>query len=430
MTAAAQAWGVPGQVLALVETAARDTANRIGQALVQHVVDVPDRQASPVVCGHGHRATNTGVRPVTVRTALGPVRMERSWWHCGVCHAGLAPAEAFYGIGPSRTSAGYDKILSLAGAEHPYRASARLIAELTGIDLAPASSVNRVARRVGAAARGRLDAETAAIRDRSLAVLPPSGPAPDICYVLVDGTGAPMVPKETRGRPGKGPDGRSHTREVKIGCLFTQNQPGRPGQPPVRDDASVSYLSTFEPADGFAAQLKTEWDRRRFDLIRQPVVIGDGAKWIWNIADRLFPEAAHIVDYWHACEHLCDTVKIFDHILSDPAAFTDQLIDHLDHGDIGAITDQIDTLKLAGYKGRLADKTSNALAYFTGNAHRMHYQHYRAMGWFIGSGPVEAACKTIVAQRAKQAGMRWTINGLDPILTIRTTTRSARDHLI
>ena len=60
----------------------------------------------------------------------------------------------------------------------------------------------------------------------------------------------------------------------------------------------------------------------------------------------------------------------------------------------------------------------------------MQYQHYRANGWSIGSGPVEAACKTIVAQRAKQAGMRWTITGLDPVLTLRTLTRSNRDHLI
>lgn len=106
------------------------------------------------------------------------------------------------------------------------------------------------------------------------------------------------------------------------------------------------------------------------------------------------------------------------------------MIGHLDHGDIAAIAAAVDALKLDDYKGKLGVKTRKALKYFTGNTRRMQYHHYRAKGWFIGSGPVEAACKTIVGQRAKQAGMRWTIPGLDPVLTIRALTRSNRDHLV
>lgn len=430
VTAAVDAWGVPGQVLGLVETAARDTANRIGQALIQHVLQVPAGSGpGPTSCNEGHRARMVGTRPVTVRTALGPVRLERAWYHCSSCRTGQAPTDTFYGISTSATTPGYDKILALTGTEQPYRASAGLIAELTGIDLACASSVGRTTRRVGTRARTRLDAETDAIRAGTLVPIPPPDPAPGICYVLIDGTGAPMVPKETEDRKGKSPDGRSHTREVKIGCLFTQTGTSHNGQP-VRDDDSVSYLSTFEPADAFARQLKTEYHRRRFDRIRQPIIIGDGAKWIWGIAERLFPEATHIVDYWHAREHVHDLVKIFDHILTDPADFTRHLIDLLDQGNIDAITAQVDTLKLGHYNGKLGEKTSKALDYFTGNAHRMQYHHYREQGWFIGSGPVEAACKTIVAQRAKQAGMRWTLAGLDPLLTLRTLTRSGRGQLI
>ena len=97
---------------------------------------------------------------------------------------------------------------------------------------------------------------------------------------------------------------------------------------------------------------------------------------------------------------------------------------------INAILTTVTALKLDRYKGKLGQRTRKALDYFTSNAHRMQYQHYRERDWFIGSGPVEAACKTIVAERAKKAGMRWTISGLAPVLTIRALTRSRREHLI
>ena len=129
-------------------------------------------------------------------------------------------------------------------------------------------------------------------------------------------------------------------------------------------------------------------------------------------------------------EHVHDLVKTFDHILSDPTTFTQQLIDHLDHGDIDAILGQVNALGLETYRGGIGKRARSALSYFTANAHRMQYHHYRANSWFIGSGPVEAACKTIVAQRAKQAGMRWTITGLNPILTLRALTRSGREQTI
>lgn len=429
VTDAVAAWGVRGKVLALVEAAARDAANRIGQALIQHALQVPvGPQTAPVACDQGHRVRMAGVRPRTIRTALGPVRLERPWYHCPACRAGFAPVETRYGISAAGTSPGYDKILALAGTEQSYRASSSLITELCRIRLAPATAVARTTRRVGATARERADAETAAIKAGTVVPLV-AGPVPEIGYVLIDGTGAPMIPKETEGRPGKHPDGRSRTREVKIGCLFTQAH-ATPGGEPVRVEGSASYIATFEAAEGFADQLKAEYRRRGLDKVRQPIVIGDGAKWIWNIAERLFPEATHIVDYWHASEHVHDLVKLFDHLLSDPKTFTDQLIDHLNNGDIDAIVAAVEALKLDSYQGTLGAKTLKALDYFTSNAHRMQYHHYRANSWFIGSGPVEAACKTIVAQRAKQAGMRWTITGLDPVLALRALTRSGREQTI
>ncbi len=294
-----------------------------------------------------------GVRPRMIRTALGEVHLERPWWHCGSCHSGFAPVETRYGISAAGTSPGYDKILALTGAEQSFPGLGGLITELTGIRLAPATTLARsTTRRVGAAARESADAETAPIK-AGTRILLVTEPALELCYILIDGTGAPMVPKETEGRQGKGPTADPDP-EVKIGCLFTQAHAATGGGEPTQDRHSASYIATFEAAEGFADQLRDEHRRRGFDRIRQPIVIGDGAKWIWNIAERLFPEATHIVDYWHASEHVHDLVKIFDHILSDPAAFTQQLIGHLDHGNIDAIVTAVEALRLGGYKGNLA----------------------------------------------------------------------------
>ena len=238
-----------------------------------------------------------------------------------------------------------------------------------------------------------------------------------------------MLPSETQGRAGKD-GGRAGTREVKIGCFFTQTGLDPATSEPVQDPNSVSYISTFTAADSFAVQVKAEYLRRGFDQIRQPVVLGDGAKWIWNIADDRFPHATQIVDYYHAREHLADLTKLLTPLLDDPTGWETQLIDHLDLGDTTAIADAVTTLNLTIQAPDLARPAATEVGYFTGNHHRMQYAEFLANSYYIGSGPVESACNTIVKQRAKRAGMHWTIPGLDPVLALRTLHQSHRDHIL
>ncbi len=114
-----------------------------------------------------------------------------------------------------------------------------------------------------------------------------------------------MVAAETEGRPGKAEDGKARTREVKLACLFTQTTLDDDGHP-VRDPGSSTYLATFEPAARFAQFVDAEARRRGSEHIRQLVILGDGAVWIWNLADQLFPAATQIVDLYHAREHVHD----------------------------------------------------------------------------------------------------------------------------
>ena len=159
-------------------------------------------------------------------------------------------------------------------------------------------------------------------------------------------------------------------------------------------------------------------------------MLGDGAKWIWTIADQRFPHATQIVDYFHAREHLADLTKILTPVLADPAAFEQTLVDRLDLGDTTTIAQAVDQLDLPGQAPDLVKPAATEVGYFTGNHHRMQYADFRANGYYIGSGPVESACNTIVKQRAKRAGMHWTIQGLDPVLALRTLHQSGRDLLL
>jgi len=441
-------------VLEAIERAAQQTAAQIGLAAVAGVVDWAAGHApARARCPHPdsgnsnssdsdsdsdseHLARLVERRVKTVRTLLGSIEVTRGYYHCRACRNGFAPLDVRLGVAGSSLSPGLARACALAGAEMPYDKGREFIATVTGLDLASTSTLARATRAQGARARDLIAAEHAATGGPS----PAPGindDGPDLCYILIDGTGAPMLPSECVDRAGKDPDkngGRAGTREVKIGCFFTQTGRDPATGDPAQDPGSTSYISTFEPAATFGAHTKAEYRRREFDQIRQPIVLGDGAKWIWNIADQHFPAATQIVDYFHAREHLAALVKLLTGVLRaqqlDPVGFEQTLIDHLDLGETASIATAVEDLNLPDQAPDLVKPAATEVGYFTGNHHRMQYADYTANGYYIGSGPVESACNTIVKQRAKRAGMHWTIAGLDPVLAIRTLHQSGRNDLL
>lgn len=424
-------------VLEAIERAAQQSAAQIGLAAVAGVVGWAGQHAPARACcpdadhaapDAGHAARLVARRAKTVRTLLGSLEVVRGYYHCRTCRHGFAPLDARLGITGTSLSPGLARACALAGAEMPYDKSRQFIATVTGLDLASTSTLARTTRAQGARARDLIDAEHAAAAPGPVPAADTDGP--DLCYIVLDGTGAPMLPRECQDRPGKGPDGRARTREVKIGCFFTQSHRDPVTGEPVQDPGSATYISTFEAAATFATHAKAEYRRRRFDQIRQPIILGDGAKWIWAIADQHFTHATQIVDYFHAREHLADLAKTLTPVLADPTAFEQHLVDHLDLGQTAAIATAIDQLDLPHQAPDLVKPAATEVGYFTTNHHRMQYADFCANGYYIGSGAVESACNTIVKQRAKRAGMHWTIHGLDPVLALRTLHQSQRDHIL
>ncbi len=373
-------------------------------------------------CGRGHQAGFAGYRDKTVDTVLGPVSIRRAWYHCGECGHGFAPRDGELGVAGASMSPGLAKMTARAAAAVPFAAAANLVGELAGITLT-SKRAGRRAEADGQAAARVIQAQAAAITARQIVPLPPPTPAPDMLYIAIDGTGVPIIPAETEGRPGKGDDGRARTREVKLCCCFTQTSTDEAGRP-VRDPASSSYLATFAPAAEFGTLMAGEARRRGASHIRQLIILGDGAAWIWNLAGQHFPAATQIADLYHAREHLHDLAKLLEFMLGDhKQAWLDARLTDLDNGDIPAICTAARAFPLTGRK---AEDLKTALGYFQHNAHRMRYAHFKSLGMFIGSGAVEAGCKAVVAQRCKLSGMRWTQAGATGILTLRCLQASHR----
>jgi hypothetical protein len=244
-----------------------------------------------------------------------------------------------------------------------------------------------------------------------------------IMYLSADGTGVPMVPEELVGRKGKQADGKAKTRQAYLGCVFTQHRVDEKGRP-VRDWESTTYVSGFMPIDEFGPLLRREALRRGFGTAATSVVLIDGAHGLANMAELNFKHCIQIVDFYHALEHAgLVLAALIGKAHPDYQS-------RLHHWAKRLLKDQVETLikktrqECAGQPH--APAVEKALHYFVSNVGRMQYGTFRAAGYFIGSGVVEAGCKTVIGGRCKQSGMFWSKSGAENILALRCIHTSRR----
>ena len=394
---------------------------RLGGSVLEQLLAADRGHRGPrVPCGNGHEARFAGYRDKSFDTVLGLVTVTRAWYHCAQCGHGLAPRDAELSIAGASMSPGLAAMNDLAAAAVPFARAASLLEELAGIRLS-VKRAERAAEASGAAVAAAGRERAALLAARRLVPLPPA-PLPDKLYAAIDGTGVPVTSRETTGRKGKGDDGRARTREVKLAVFFTQDRLDEDGYP-VRDRASASVIATFEPAATFGNLVRAEGIRRGADHVRQFTILGDGAAWIWGIATAKFPEAPQVVDLFHAREHLHDLARRLEFMLGDGKdAWLAARLEDLDYGYIDGIVAATRKYPLIGVK---KDEIDTALSYFEGNAPRMRYHWFRQCGLFVGSGVVEASCKTVIGQRLKQSGMHWTVAGADSIIALRCREASS-----
>ncbi len=293
---------------------------------------------------------------------------------------------------------------------------------LAGLEVTT-KSVERVSESIGADIARREQAEIDRAVQLDLPIL--VGEPVPILYIQLDGIGVPVVKKETAGRKGKLDGLPAHTREAKLGCVFTQTKWDQEGYA-IRDPDSTTYTGAIENAGQFGKRLYVEAWKRGWSRAEKKVVIGDGAEWIWNLAREHFPGALQIVDLFHARQHLWDLARLL--YPSDTKRRNAWIGLHQKRWlDKGRITKLVESLRrIQTTDAELAKKIRNEADYFATNATRMQYPAFRKQHLFVGSGVIEAACKTVVGHRLKQSGMFWTVNGANSILALRCSHLNGR----
>jgi hypothetical protein len=228
----------------------------------------------------------------------------------------------------------------------------------------------------------------------------------------------PVVKKETEGRKGKTDGQPAHTREVKLGCVFTQTGWDEEGYA-IRDPDSTTYTGAIETAEEFGRRIYLEAWNRGWSRAQKKVVMGDGAEWIWNLADQHFPGSVHIVDLYHARQHLWELARRL--YPNDPARQNAWMKVHqkrlLDKGKIEKLARALRSIQSTN--ADVLEKIRSEADYFERNAERMRYPQFRKQHLFVGSGVIEAGCKTVIATRLKQSGMFWTVRGANSIIALR-----------
>ena len=384
--------------------------------------DHSDNLGPSIPCGCGATARYVDRRAKVITTVLGDITLQRAYYHCAACGRGFAPRGGALELDQSGLSPGVTRMAAMVGAMTSFAEGALLMHELAGLEV-NAKAVERTAKRIGQEVAH--DEETLVTEQ-----LPPSA----VMYTGVDGTGIPMRRAELAGRAGKQPDGSAKTREVKECVVWTANHLDAAGHPE-RDEGSESYSAAIESSQwnvsqpdetpAFVARVQRELTRRGFFLANLQVFIGDGARWIWNLAAMIAPQALQIVDLYHAKEHLSVLAGVIfapgTDLAQKWAADRHQELENSQLDDV--LTAIAQFTSMPGEKGLRARQEH---AYFLTNRDRMDYARFRAMGLAVGSGIVEAGCRVVVGQRFKRSGMFWSEDGANHLLALRSAMLSHR----
>lgn len=395
--------------------------HRAGAAALSRLLSMDGGHPAQVDCVCGQTARYHDTRPKHLLTVLGPLQIERAYYHCAHCRQGHSPRDRELDVEGTQCSPGVRRMLGVVGSESSFEQGRAQLELLAGLEVTT-KAVERHAESIGADIAAR---EQAAMQRAKQLELPAvCAPAVPLIYIEMDGTGVPVVAAERAGRAGKIAGQPARTREVKLGCVFTQTRVDEQGRP-VRDEASTSYVAAIETAEDFGLRLYTEAWNRGWSRAAKKVVLGDGAVWIWNLADQHFANAIQIVDLYHARQHLWElAAPLFGGDLRGRKRWAKRLEHKLDQGKVEAV---VKTLRaFPPPNAELARLLNNEAEYFERNAERMRYPQFRAQGLFVGSGVVEAGCKTVVGARLKQSGMFWTVRGANAILALRCNRLSGK----
>lgn len=388
------------QLEGLVRAAVFKSANAIIGFLLQAAADRIDAAYQPKP-GQVRKGRET----ITVQGIFGTFPISRDYYYHAGKKQGYYPADAALGLEVGYTPA-LARLICLEGAdEASYQKAENHLLETGGISVS-ARQIQRIVHKIGVGAQAWPTRKTEPESDKEA-----------VMYVSADATGVPMRKEELAGRKGKQPDGTAKTRQAYLGCVFTQHGCDREGHP-VRDYESTTYVTSFDAIGDFGLRLRQEALHRGMGTAKQVVLLIDGAVGLEHMGHDYFRDSVQIVDFYHALEH---AGKVLAALLGDKnhpeykgrcRYWAKRLLKN-------GVEKLIAQARQECFGRPNASAVEHELAYFVNNIDRMQYGTFRAKGFFIGSGVIEAGCKTIIGARCKQSGMFWGLRGAEYILGLR-----------
>jgi hypothetical protein len=403
--------------LEATEMAMRSALHRAGATALSQLLQfpAPSEEGRRLACPCGQQAHYREQRSKPVLTVVGPVEVLRPYYLCAHCGVGQFPVDVELDVENTEFSPGVRRMQAIVGQEAPFDHGREQMKVLAGLEVTT-KSVERTAEAIGADIAQREQTEIHKALQLELPLV--AGEPIPVLYVQMDGTGVPVVKKETVGRQGKTEGQPAHTREVKLGCIFTQTTWDKEGYP-IRDPDSTTYTGAIESAEEFGRRIYAQTCGRGWSRALKKVVIGDGAEWIWNLVALHFSDAMQIVDLYHARQHLWEVArKLYPNNEGKQKAWMKIHQKRLlDRGKIEKLVGAIRSIE--SDNPEVMEKIRTEADYFERNAERMRYPKFRRQHLFVGSGVIEAGCKTVVAFRLKRSGMFWTVRGANAILALR-----------
>lgn len=431
------------QMEQMVFTTCMELGRRSMERLLTHQAEAGSQSRQlEGACGHPVRLVSYRKRQLV--TLMGSITIRRAYYHCQdpkqvpagtrrlpPC-AGVVPFDQQWELSGHQSSPGVQRLVSYLSARLTHEEVAEAIRRVIPVTIS-ARQVGHLIQPIGEAFLQREESLVQRVlaqgAEKHLSAQErqeEQGEPLHRLYVEMDGVMARLrrgsVPME---KAEQERDGDVY-REVKVGAVFV----GKPG--PERSElvpgvfvdrpGAIRYVARRTTAEDFAPRLYALAHEAGVRRAQQVVILADGARWIWKLAEEQFPGAVQIVDEYHACQHVWEVARAA--FAAEPSvrdSWAHAVIDHLSEGRVEEVIAAIEKLPpMASEPGRTHSVLETEAEYFRTNSHRMRYSVFRAQGMHLGSGIAEAACKTVVATRAKRSGMRWTPQGLDAILALRT----------
>lgn len=390
----------------------QDITRRIAGAMMMQVAGNMGGRATyggvRIPCRCGKAADFKGYRSRFIKTLHGDVQVTRAYYRCRECSSSYIPWDRHQGLDERVwTPRVKELVASLCGAL-TYEAASKLVEKTTGLVIEE-SSEEEIVRDVGR--RLRWDEQSAIEAAVDIGEPVVCEEAPERLYIGIDAAKAHT-------------DGDWH--DIKTAVFYAGVRPEG------KDTDTVSnsrFVAAQEKSEEFGRRIYTKAMQCGYEQARERIVIADGAEWIWNEVSNHLPGSIKILDYWHACEHIYRLASVlYGEGNPNGRRWASEHSRKLKEKGPSGLLRAIKRRKARNEREKEALRLE--LGYFTKYRKQMNYPAYRAKGLMIGSGPVESACKVVVGQRLKQSGMRWTIDGSDAVLAIRTALLGGELHRI